>query len=219
MTNVFDSIIVLDEDGLLTARGVRGRFRLALVTGERTAWHVTGPVGPSGDAPLAAMAAGLEDALVLLGRAAFGPAPVRLIVRLPCGNEFSRPGRVPVESILAAFGYEVLSRLAGFAGYVAAAGTPGEDVQRALNLVVSGAGMASGVPSLVESDAAGDHWAVDVTYPFAGVIRRQTAAAVLSEAIQEAGLEVIDEMECEATGDYPANVASVHHLRSFTDAA
>ena len=219
MTNVFDSIIVLDEDGLLTARGVRGRFRLALVTGERTAWHVTGPVSPAGDAPLAAMAAGLEDALVLLGRAAFGPAPVRLIVKLPCGNEFSRPGRVPVESILAALGYEVISRLSGFAGYLAPSGTPADDVARVLHQAAAASGMTAGIPSMVESDATGDHWAVDVTYPFAGVIRPSTAAAVLAFAIQEAGLDVIDEMECEATGDHPANVASVLDLRSFTNAA
>ncbi len=219
MTHVFDSIVVLDEDGLLTARGARGQYRLALVMGERSAWYVTGPVGPSGDAPLAAMAAGLEDALVLLGRAAFGPEPVKLVVKLPCGNEFSRPGRVPVESVLAAFGYAVISRLVGFAGYVAEAGTPEEDVQSTLNQAAIASGMIAGGASLVESDRLGDHWAVDVTYPFSGVIRRETAGAVLAEAIQEAGLEVIDEMECEETGDHPANAASVYHMRSFTDAA
>lgn len=219
MTNAYDSIVVLDEDGLLTARGARGRYRLALVTGDRPAWHVTGPVGPAGEAPLAAMAAGLEDALVLLGRAAFGPRPVRTTVMLPCGNEFSRPGRVAVESILAAFGYEVISRLTGYAGKAFAVGTPEEDVRAAFHQAATSSGMVAGEPSLVESDAAGDHWAVDVTYPFAGVIRRGTAAAVLSEAILEAGLDVIDEMECEATGDHPANAAAIYHLRRLTDAA
>ncbi len=107
----------------------------------------------------------------------------------------------------------------GFAGYVAEAGTPEEDVQSTLNQAAIASGMIAGGASLVESDRLGDHWAVDVTYPFSGVIRRETAGAVLAEAIQEAGLEVIDEMECEETGDHPANAASVYHMRSFTDAA
>jgi len=207
MTDATNLRITLDGDGTFTVEGPRGVFRLAYRNDDGAChWRATSPRRLSSDAQLLGVAPNLDAALILLAGAAGVSA--KIVIALPCGATFSRPGRVPAEDVLAAYGYTVVS---GIVGYAQVKPHQKWSERRLRELIVRRAEAAA--LKLINLDRVETEgkpvWQIRFVYPFAGPVRGDVAAAIVREAINDCGYTPIDRFEYDIPRRTAPNVAQI----------
>jgi hypothetical protein len=134
----------------------------------------------------------LDEALDWAVSAATGILRPNYRVMLPCGQHFSRPGRVPAESVLSSMGWVYVTHLIGFHHFNSPAPCSEHRARRHFIEHVQDS------PSVVVGDVTpcddGENcfWIADLRIPFDGFIRREDIEAEknISFASERIALEV-----------------------------
>ncbi len=221
METPLPALMTLDADGVFVATSALGDFRLALIDeGPNGQWHVTGPIGENGSAPMVGAAMTLDFGLSLMARVAFNTRDFS--VALPCGASFSRSprGRVPAEEVLAAYEYKVALDMTANAMLSVSASVELDSVRETVEPRARSAGMQVLDVELIEVDGDQAHYCIELRYPFSGPLRTATALAVVRESILEAGLEpAADYVEFTVPREVVANSAIVAEISHYRTAA
>lgn len=110
-------------------------------------------------------------------------------VRMPDGMAFQRPGRLPVEQVMASAGWFFVTSLVGYAMVTADHGSNAMEVRSEMLRRLEGSDARIGDVNPSDEDSEGRHWCIDLDYPYEGFIhvddvRREAQAAFAADGIE-----------------------------------
>lgn len=138
----------------------------------------------------------LDEALNAAVSEASGLPRPNFRVRLPCGQHFSRPGRVSAESVLSSLGWVYVTHLVGFAHFFSE--TSCSEARARKHFLA----MIEESPSVVLGDVSpsdeGDSrlWIADLHIPFDGFIRREDIEAEKNNSFAFEGIPLVEGFDC-----------------------
>jgi len=131
-------------------------------------------------------------------------------IRLPDGNTFSRPGKVPAEEILATFGYMLIEGMTVYAVYESASELSDAEAERAVREMLTGYDVRIGsVDRIGDADPS---WCLDMVLPFEGYIHRGALTAHAAGVLAGTALEVTGVIECQDVGAEVPDTSNVVHF-------
>lgn len=200
----------LSDDGFFLRPG-SGRRLLYDTTGDRPRWILA--AWADGTRPeILSILLSLDEGLGQLAEAVGTHAPFE--VGLPCGHAFSRPGRIPAEDALAAYGYRMAGSVTGYAVAEVEDGTPSDDVRSRFAALVARRGAELVSIDAIGKDPARDRpgfceWCCEISIPFEGPVTLRSATELVARVTADTGLEPTEEVELESRAPSAARSATI----------
>lgn len=140
-------------------------------------------------------------------------------VRLPCGQVFRRPGRVPAEQVMASMNWLYVEEMCGYSAFTTNISAGNSEARKEIFEKVRDTQIELGSVDLVEEAEGRRHWCADVSIPFQGFIHRDDIEAQFKISFAAEGFPVIDEMmDFRARILKPAAEAVILDFKAFRDA-
>lgn len=154
----------------------------------------------------------LDDALTRAVSDASGLARPNFRVRLPCGQQFSRPGRIRAEDVLSSLGWTYVTHLVGFSAFSSDLGCTETTARRHfLDLVKNSPTVVVG--DVVSNDEGDDRlWIADLHIPFDGFIRREDIENEKNVTFALEGIPLIEGFDCTVAVGGEARSADLINL-------
>jgi hypothetical protein len=150
------------------------------------------------------------------------PVP-NYIVTLPCGAHFTRPGRIPVENVMAGIGWSYVTHVKGNSVIKFPSTWTSEAVERHYEGLVEETAVVLGsidiCPSMEdEEDGSSSLWSADVMVPIGGFTRISEITEEASRAFAMEGVPVLADFEYFGRPNVKAHSSPVldfmHHFNA-----
>lgn len=117
-------------------------------------------------------------------------------VNLPCGKHFSRPGRVPAESVLSALGWVYVTHLIGFSHFSSPSACSEARARRHfLELTQDSPSVVVGDVTACD-DGENRFWIADLRIPFDGFIRREDIETEKDISFASERIPLVEGFDC-----------------------
>jgi hypothetical protein len=137
-------------------------------------------------------------------------------VRLPCGNTFRRPGRVPAEQVMASMDWLYVEEMIGFHTLTTPIKAEAMDARKEIMEKIIETQVELGSVDLVEEENGKRHWCADVHMPYQGFIHRKDIETQFRICFASEGIKVVSElMNFRARVITPAPPAKILDFSSF----
>lgn len=194
--------VTLRNDGAFSMEAPEGEHVL-MYDAEDMAWNLVGPALPgSAVGRLLARSPTLDFGLTLL--VGIGGKLGSFGVELPCGNMFSRPGKMPALDVLAAFGYAPVKAVTGFVLVDLDPSLQELEVRRKLVSSLSGSSCDLGSVEATEISSESTLWCCEVSLPLEGVVHLGSLDELVAEALAPTGCVPFGRAEAEGLAGAPS---------------